>query len=582
MKKTIHLVQTNDVIGTNIILPLAVGILWQYSQLDPEIQTKWQLGQVVYKRLESDHDIEKLAQGHMIVFSNYVWNSTYHFEIAKKVKKLNPDIFVVMGGPNISPNKKDFWDENQSLVDLAMIGEGEHVFSYLLKTWPTHNLIPGMWTKHYYQGESDRVQDFPYNASPYLAGFYDHIVKKEQAQGNMIQAVIQTNRGCPYHCTFCEEGRDYKNKMFFYDLQRVHDEIKWCADQHVEYLSIADDNWGIVDQDVEVMQWIRDLKLIHGYPTVIDATYAKNNPENLLAIAKLDQEHDTRLIRGITVALQSHNSATLNSIKRFNLIPEKQQKLIVGLKKLAVPTYCEMIWPLPYETYETFCQGIDQTITIGLDNWLGVYPLSLHPGTELYEQYHDSYTIINQQSENANRTDRSETVPIVTASRWVDNTTIVRGQILYTWLVCLYYFGFGRHSLDQLPITKTVDEFIVWLEENSNSPTYQIHKLFQQWWQQWLSGQDTVNLSMFNDDTTHWSPYTHLASQLQLHWNNFYQDWSNFLLEKHGLASQDQNYTVKYGQHYTNLDHKQPTFQSLFEFSRFYYWWSRKRGYSRL
>jgi radical SAM superfamily enzyme YgiQ (UPF0313 family) len=582
MKKIIHLVQTNDVIGTNIILPLAVGILWQYSQLDPENQQKWQLGQVVYKRLESTNDVELLSQGHMIVFSNYVWNSAYHFELARQVKKLNPDIFVVMGGPNISPNKKDFWDENQTLIDLALVGEGEHVFSDLLKTWPNHTLQPGMWTHNYYQGESDRVQDFPYQASPYLSGFYDHIVQQEQQQGNMIQAVIQTNRGCPYHCTFCEEGRDYKNKMFFYDLQRIQDEIKWCSQNCVEYLSIADDNWGIVDQDVEIMRWIRDSKLINGYPTVVDATYAKNNPENLLAMAKLDQEHDTRLIRGITVALQSHNPTTLNSIKRFNLIPEKQQKLIVGLKKLNVPTYCEMIWPLPYETYESFCRGIDQTIEIGLDNWLGVYPLSLHPGTELYEQYHDCYTIIQQQSENANRADQVETVPIVTASRWVNNLTIVRGQVLYTWLVCLFYFGFGRHSLEQLPITKTVDEFLNWAESNPNRATYKIHKHFEQWWFQWLSGYTPHSLSMFDEDTTHWSPYTHLASWLQDQWDDFYQDWKDFLLELHGIQSQDQIHTIRYGQIYKNLGHSPPEFSSLFEFSRYYYWWTRKRGYSRL
>jgi len=583
MKNTIHLVQVNDIIDTNIILPLAIGILWQYSLLDSEVESKWQLGQIVYRPLEADQDVKKLAQGHMVVFSNYTWNYSYHIRLAQQIKKINPAITVVFGGPQISSNLENFWQQNADIVDLAILGEGEHVFTQVLKTWPALTCVPGMWTADYCQGNAPRVQDFPYPASPYLSGFYDNIVRVEQSRGNMIQAVIQTNRGCPYHCTFCEEGKEYKNKMFFYDYTRIHDEIAWCADKQVEYLTIGDDNWGIVDQDVEVMRWITEAKSTCGYPNIVDATYAKNNPENLLAMARLDQEKNTQLIRGITVAVQSMNNQTLSSIKRFNLIPEKQQQLIAGLKKIQVPTYCEMIWPLPFDTYESFCAGIDQTIAIGLDNWLGVYPLSLTNGTELYEQYSKDYTVIYQHSENNHVDVNSQAVAIATANRWVDTDTVIQGQVLYGWLVCLYYFGFARKSLGNLPVTATVNQFISWIENNPHTNTFLLHNKFKTWWQQYLGGQIPVSLSMFDQDTTHWSPYTHLGSWLQYHWHEFYEDWNNFLLNIHNLPPhQDQQFTVRYGQIYNNFNHRQPKFDSLFEFSRYYYWWNRKKGYRRL
>ena len=586
MKKIVHFVQVNDIVGNNVILPLAIGILWQYSQLNPANCEKWQLGEIVYKRLESHSDITKLSQGQMIVFSTYVWNSAYHFELAQKIKQLNPEIFIVMGGPNISPNKQNFWTEYSQIVDLALIGEGEHSFSQLLQQWPDLTNIPGAWTAAHCAEEAPRVQDFPYNASPYLHGFYDSIVDQAKKLGHNVQAVIQTNRGCPYHCTFCEEGRDYKNKMYFYDVDRIRDEIRWCAQKGITFLSLADDNWGIVDQDVEYMRLIRDCKLTYGFPDVVDATFAKNNPDNLLDMARLDAEHKTKLIRGITIALQSQNNQTLTSIRRFNLIPQKQQQLIEGLKKLEIPTYVEMIWPLPYETHDSFLQGIDRTIDMGLDNWLGVYPLSMHYGTELYEDFHEKFSIIEQQSENANRLEKKETVPIVNASAWADTKTIVQGQVFYAWLVCLYYFGFGRNAIEHLKstdsVTKIVNQFIEWNQTHPETKSYQWHALMTQWWQCWLQGESLPNLSIYDEDTTHWSPYTHMASWLQHDWDEFYQDWNNFLNETFDIANQPHNSAVRYNHIYDQLNHDQPKFASEYEFCRFYYWWRRKQGLSRL
>jgi radical SAM superfamily enzyme YgiQ (UPF0313 family) len=586
MKRTVHFVQVNDIIGNNVILPLAIGVLWQYSQLDSYNREHWQLGEIVYKKLDSNSSVEKLAQGHMVVFSTYVWNSSYHFELAQRIKHINPDIFIVMGGPNISPNKRNFWDQYTDLIDLALVGEGEHSFSQLLQQWPNLQNIPGAWTKDFQPEEAPRVQDFPYEASPYLAGFYDRIVESAHQNGNGIQAVIQTNRGCPYHCTFCEEGRDYKNKMYFYNIQRVEDEIKWCAQHGISFLSIADDNWGIVAQDVEIMKLIRDYKLTYGFPDVVDATFAKNNPENLLAMARLDHEHNTRLLRGITIALQSQNTKTLSSIRRFNLIPDRQQQLIAGLKELNIPTYVEMIWPLPYETYDSFLSGIDQTINMGLNNWLGVYPLSMHYGTELYEDFHDKFSIIEQQSENANRSEQIETVPIVRASEWVDTKTIVQGQVFYNWLVCIYYFGFGRKSIEHLQsqnsVTSVVKQFIEWAKDHPETTSYKWNQLMTHWWESWLNGHPLPALGIYSEDTTHWSPYTHMASWIQHDWEQFYQEWNTFLQTVFAIELHDQYSAVRYGHTYSDLGHTQPEFNSEYEFCRFYYWWRRKQGLSRL
>ena len=307
---TISLVQANDEIGGNIILPLAAGVLWSAAQQDPVNQKKWQLSHIVYnKAVDIESTAQNLATSNVVSMSTYIWNIEFQMTLARAIKKYNPMCFILVGGPEISPNST-IWKDYPGCIDLAIIGEGDTAFTKFLRQWPNYNVaeIPGGWTTEYYSGEAPRVADLAPLPSPYLTGFYDEIVQEELGKGKYIQAVLQTNRGCPYHCTFCEEGKDYKNKMFFYDEDRIRAEIDWCGRNHVEYLSLADDNWGISARDVELMKFICKTQLKYGYPKTLDATWAKNAPERILEMSKIDKQMGTNLIRGITIALQSTNT----------------------------------------------------------------------------------------------------------------------------------------------------------------------------------------------------------------------------------------------------------------------------------
>lgn len=605
MKTTIHLVQASDIVGTNVMLPLSVGILWQYAIQDLNIRKSWELGKVVYKREDLDLLAEKLATGDLVCFSNYIWNADYHFALATKIKKINPEVCIVFGGPDITPDKKLFWLEKQSVVDLAIVGEGEDSFKKILETFPKFDLdsIPGAWTQSYFKEVAPRVTHYPYEASPYLNGFFDHIVSQEIELGNTVQATIQTNRGCPYRCTFCEEGKEYKSKLFFYDQDRIKDEFIWCAKNKIEFISIADDNFGLAERDIEFFKLARDLHLEHGYPKVIDATFAKNAVTNLLRLADIDQEYNTNLIRGFTVALQSVNTPTLKSIKRFNLIPHKQIELIQGLRERNKPTYTEVIWPLPYETLETFKQGIDDIIKIGLDNWLGVYPLALIEGTDLYQDHVQDFLFIKQQSHNFNKKDDSHTVKCntVISSTWATKEDIIKGQIFYTWLASLFFFGFARLVFQEIAkkqnisISQVLDKFILFAENNKELAINGYNQRIRHWWDTWYNGDIVPDISLFpNQDTSGWSPYAHLSSYIQSDFNNFQQELALFVEHEHvdietDILDQTSHSVILYNRDYpyttstlsvSSVD-SIPKFKSLFEFCRYFYWWRRKSGWHR-
>jgi radical SAM superfamily enzyme YgiQ (UPF0313 family) len=596
---SISLVQPNDVIGDNVILPYAIGLLWEYANTDQEIKQKWHLNHVIYRK-DSVNDVAKsLAASNMVVFSTYIWNSVYNFELAKKIKLHNPECFIVIGGPHITTNEKNFWLDHQTSIDLALIGEGDDSFLQVLKQWPKLNLesIPGAWTNSYYSNSAPRVQNLEVLPSPYLNGFYDKIIQEIKSQGLNVQVVLQTNRGCPYHCSFCEEGKDYKNKLFFYNLDQKIKEIDWCGANAVEFVSIADDNWGIVQQDLELMKHFCLTKKKYQYPKIVDATYAKNAQDRVIEMAKIDKEFNTDLIRGVTIALQTANPTTLNKIKRFNLTPRKQYEYIRQLKKLKIPIYAELIWPLPYETYDSFLRGLESTIESGLDNWIGVYPLSMQPSADLYDDYKNYYQWSTLPSHDNNQMMSHSWMNNPMSSDWADFETTIKGHIVYHWLVVLYFFGFARNILDHLkkqgiPITHVVSSFVEHLNKTPGK-IGEIHRQLDGYWRNWLQNIPKNNFTSFpGHDTNFWYPYTHVASFVQENFDDFVQILNNFLssydidpnvqqLNYHGMVRYNVRYPYQQDDQLIDIDHQQPKFDNLFEFCRYYYWWRRKRGCSR-
>jgi len=603
--RKLGLVQINDIISGNLILPLAIGVLWQAAASNAKVREQWQVGHVVFAP-DCDSDLEKLAVCDMVCFSTYVWNADYHTDLARRLRDRNPRCFIVFGGPHFTPNYPDFWQHYQGIIDLVVLGEGELALQELLCVFGTDfdpGSIAGAWTPTRLNPPAPRVTNLHQTPSPYLKGFYDDMVQYAYDHDLRLQATLQTNRGCPYHCTFCEEGVDYKNKIFVADLDTVKKEITWMGENKIEYLTLADDNWGIYKHDVDLMHHLCRTKLQYGYPRILDATYAKNNPENVLAIAKADRDFGTDLIRGITVALQSTHQPTLDVIRRFNLESNKQRDFVRGLHELGVPIYVELIWPLPYETWQHFRQGLDDSIRSGLDTWIVVYPLNMQTSAQLWHDYGNDYEFSSHQDSQV----KAERMHIfsnkVVANKWVDHDQVVHGHVFFMWLSTLYFFGFGRPALQamvastKLSVCELIEDFIEWVGQLDDQDDLHIQQnRLRRHWSQWLNNQPAEPLGQFKDgDIDFWYPYTHHASWLQLNHAWFIERLGDWMLTHnidpvkvqsllddcwHGTARYGQTYPYSMGGDVVALNHTPPEFNSCHEFCRYYYWWNRKRGYS--
>lgn len=601
-KFKIGLVQTSDKIGNNVMLPLAIGVLWCHAQHQPRIASRFELAACIYRKENIDSQAQTLSQCDIVCFSSYAWNQAYHLELARRIKQIQPTVFTVFGGPSMTPKNPGFWLLNRNCVDLAIDGEGEEPLVSILESFPNIDTdqLAGAYGSTYTNALSERRTEFSMVESPYMSGFYDSMIEEIHRRDEIAQAVIQTNRGCPYHCNFCESGADYKNKLHLYDLDRVLAEIEWCARNRVEYVNLADDNFGIVPRDLDILKHTVGLKLQHGYPKILDVTLAKNAPERVLAMAQHDVKHGTALLKSITVSLQSLNPPTLKAIERFNMVDTRLTNLAKRLKDIGMMTYTELIWPLPYETYETFCAGVDKSIEMHLDNWASMYGLGALDSNELSQTFADdikvSVTMLPSTTSFDNRI--KENINQVWETTWAAHKEVVRGQVMYTWLAAMYYFGFARYLIEQSKLSPTtfVNAVMRYAEQ-------QPHSLFGQWntvlstqWSLRLRGQPLNDIGIFPDqDTTHWFYFTHLSSWITQDRKSFYRELQQFAstldvdnlqtvmeILPHTVVRPDQQYPYTHDCVTVELTNPTtPRLENHYQYCHYYFFYKRKNGWHR-
>lgn len=161
----------------------------------------------------------------------------------------------------------------------------------------------------------ERIMDLSLIPSPYLSGRLNPYLDDK------LMPVIQTNRGCPFSCTFCTEGQTYWSKVRKKDKNLIASEITWITKQikdkknkvSKDDLLIADSNFGMFNEDIDTCHVIANQQKKNGYPKYINVATGKNRKEKVLESAKI-------LSGALKLAgsVQSLDPKVQENIKRFD------------------------------------------------------------------------------------------------------------------------------------------------------------------------------------------------------------------------------------------------------------------------
>ena len=386
-KQSIYIAQFGT--GTNInLLPLGAGQLYSRLKQDNKLCDKFELGEIIFRRPEDPAAwADQLSDVFVIGFSAFMWTVKISLRSAKAVKDRFPNALVIIGGPSIPKDcdyYEDFMREN-SYIDVICVDEGEEVFLSLCHhqaEGKDFSKIPGI----IYRDSKDQIQrtapdilSLDTLPSPYLDGTFDQLYEKYRDEFSGI--IWETNRGCPYSCTFCTWANLPTKKIREKPIDQVKQEIDWIGRNKIGYIAMCDANFGIRKRDIEISQLLGECRKKYGVPNFISVSWAKNSTGPVFKVAKILK--DAGIGFRITQSLQSANTEVTKAIKRSNTKREVFDKIREEYQNEQIYSYTELILGLPRETQTSFLNGMEEHLNGSIFDQLYMYPCFLFPNTEM-------------------------------------------------------------------------------------------------------------------------------------------------------------------------------------------------------
>ena len=388
--------------------PLAIGYLGTYI--------RQVFGERVEVRLfKHVHLLDAALQERMpdaIGFSAYMWNEKLSLEVAAQIARRSPQTLIVVGGPNVTLNQADRarYFARHPFVHKLVHMDGEYPFEEIIRTFLDSGgsveavqrapidytssqlegqLVLGSETSEMRVGMNASKGTIDHIDSPYTTGMMDGFF----ADGEV--PLLESNKGCPFTCTFCQQGAAYYSKVRHFSTTRVAAEVDYVArkvvDQNLEMTTIefADPNFGMFARDREVTLAIRAAQDKYGFPQSVHSSTGKNKAEMILANNEVLAPGSTSL----RSAIQSNNPITLEAIKRKNIKLEVYQRIQEDMTKKGLGSVADLMLGLPEETLETHTRGIYELLDTEVREFACLQTIIL-TGTEMAEpEYRERHGI---------------------------------------------------------------------------------------------------------------------------------------------------------------------------------------------
>ena len=248
----------------------------------------------------------------------YSWNIDVMLKNAKWYRKNNPNAIIVAGGPSAEATK-EFLQKNP-VIDLVILGPGVEIFRRVIDSQIEGNPVTRLDGVSYLKNNNViKNKSLPRQHDPLLINFVENFRDEikdviESYQKNYNSVIFQTYflHGCPYSCSFCEQGTALWTKINRRPLEHLYKEIDFLNEfKNVQY-EFLDQNFGIVREYIDLMKYFIKKNVDHniklGYFTM-----AKNNIDTVFELLELIHSSGTPqfMPRHVYIALQDTNPEVL-------------------------------------------------------------------------------------------------------------------------------------------------------------------------------------------------------------------------------------------------------------------------------
>lgn len=280
----------------------------------------------------------------IVGFSVYIWNTTETLEVLMILKKVAPEILVVLGGPEIS--FETHTQPHLKWCDYVIQGEADFSFPEFCANWLLRQNKPEQ------QILSFALPDIKKIASPYSLYTDDDIKNRV--------IYVEASRGCPYKCEYCLSSLDKSVRNF--PIENFLADMKTLLDRGARTFKFVDRTFNLSPTiSTEILKFFQqhlDLGLFLHFELVPD----RLPPE----IRQYIQTFPAGSLQ-FEVGIQTLNPEVSAHVSRKNDLVKVAENFKYLIENTHVHTHADLIAGLPGETFESFGQGFDRLAAMGPD-----------------------------------------------------------------------------------------------------------------------------------------------------------------------------------------------------------------------
>lgn len=335
----------------------------------------------------------------ILMCSVYTWNNDQMIKLIQQVKKDNTSLEIVFGGPHVMTlfDKHQYF-EKYEFIDVAILGDGETAVTEYLDHVAENGIRNGDNKKILgvsYKQDPANSSYVPArclnidSVSPYL-DLQDEFVERNKEldffckENKFIKKiVVDSNRGCPYRCTFCDWGGNTHTKVVKRTTETLFKELTLVLDNKFDSIYFADANFGLYERDVDIIKFIADYKQKHGYPTKdVSVSFAKTDKaaDRILEIFRIGWR--SGFFYHFRIDVQDFDREVLDNIKRTNLSNKEITRMVGEIEKDNIPIKTQGILGLPGQTKEKIINSYIALLKLNLSANSSDLLVSL-PGSEI-------------------------------------------------------------------------------------------------------------------------------------------------------------------------------------------------------
>lgn len=308
----------------------------------------------------------------VVCFSCYIWNIGFILTIAENLKKILPQVVIVLGGPEVSYDAIEILKQ-KPFIDIIIRGEGERAFLSLAKYF-----VERRGTLEQIRGISYRIgkemkENLP--AEPIqmdeLPFVYDDMTELEH---KIIY--YETQRGCPYRCQYCLSS--IEKGVRFLSQKRIATDLQFFLKNYVKQVKFVDRTFNC-NKEHALFIW----KYLMAHDNGV-TNFHMEITADLLDEETLDLLSQARPgLFQFEIGVQSTNEKTIAAIQR-NTYFDKLCKVVKRIKKGGnIHQHLDLIAGLPFENYESFSKSFNDVYALEPEQFqLGF--LKLLKGSGLY------------------------------------------------------------------------------------------------------------------------------------------------------------------------------------------------------